>query len=78
MLETLLILLVTVLYFLVGQLLLLNYLLNYKPPDRTVWLGLQSLFWPLFLLLDVLLQVGSGLGEFSRRFTAKVERRISE
>ncbi len=69
---------ITFLYFLVGQLVLLNYLLNYNPPDRSVWLGLQSLFWPVFLVLDVVFQLAAGLGGFSRRVSTRLETRVKK
>lgn len=54
--------LAALLYFLIGQLVMLNYLINYKPPDRSAYLGLQSIFWPLVLVLDIILMIARGLG----------------
>jgi hypothetical protein len=67
------ILLLVLLYFLIGQLVLLNYLINYKPPDRSAMLGLQSIFWPLTLLLDLGLLIGRGLGSQAKWMWQKID-----
>lgn len=67
--------LLVLLYFLIGVLLLLAYILAMKPQSQSVLLGLMVVFWPLILLIDLILSLSKALGTvgttLSNRFLAK-------
>lgn len=50
------------LYLLIGSIFTLNYILNYKPADRTAKLGLFLVGWVLVALIDILLDMVKPLG----------------
>jgi len=66
--------LLIILYLLGGQLFSLTYLINYKPDERSAWLGLMGLAWPLFLVIDVILQIAGGFGLTSKIILQKIDK----
>ena len=62
------------LYLVGGQLFSLCYLINYKPDQRTAWLGLMGLFWPIALVLDIVLQIAGGFGLTSKIILKKIDK----
>lgn len=66
--------LLIVLYLLGGQLFSLSYLINYKPDERSAWLGLMGLVWPFFLVMDVVLQIAGGFGLTSKIILKKIDK----
>ena len=59
---TLQILLVVVLYLLAGQIHSLVYVLIWKPTGEQTNLGLMGLFFPLLLVLEIVLGIASQFG----------------
>ncbi len=62
------------LYLLGGQIFSLCYLINYKPDERSAWLGLMGLAWPVFLVLDILFQIAGGFGLTSKIILQKIDK----
>lgn len=60
------------LYLLIGQVFSLVYTLNYRP-DKNAMLGLMGLFWPLILVLDLILHFAGMWGKSSALFAKKVQ-----
>ncbi len=65
---------IVALYLVGGQLFSLCYLINYKPDQRTAWLGLMGLFWPVALVLDIVLQIAGGFGLTSKIILKKIDK----
>lgn len=64
-------------YLLIGQVFSLVYVLSLvKAPDSekkksAPWLGLMGLGWPIYLLLDLVLTLATGLGSHSKFILAR-------
>lgn len=69
------ILLLTLLYFVAGLLFSLVYLVNFRPNERSPFVGLAGLFWPVFLLFDVILLFAGAFGNFSKYIHKRVVER---
>lgn len=66
---------VLLLYLLIGQFYSLTYALIYKPDSHSAMLGLMGLFWPVCLVIDLLMQIAAGFGRFTHMLMAKFEKR---
>ena len=62
-------------YFLVGQLFMLNYILLFKPPERSVWLGFESLLWPFSMLLDFVMGATTRLAAKGRGIADRTQKK---
>lgn len=62
-------------YLLAGQVFSLVYLLNFRSEKRTAWLGLMGLFFPLYLVIDVVVTLAAGLGAHTPHLLAQFERK---
>ena len=60
-------------YLLAGQVFSLVYLLNFRNEKRSAWLGLMGLFFPLYLVLDLIVTLASGFGAHVPRLLARIE-----
>ena len=67
--------LITLLYFVCSFLYSLTYIWVYGPSEEDVWLGIMALLWPLYLVLDVLLQIARGFGKSYKIISNKIINR---
>lgn len=61
-------------YLLAGQVFSLVYMLQFHNEKRSAWLGLMGLFFPLYLIFDLLLTLAAGLGAHSKTLLARFEK----
>lgn len=74
-------------YLLAGQIFSLVYLLNFRDEQRrmqaqgkvvkdsSAWLGLMGLFFPLYLVVDLIVTLAGGLGAHVPALLARIERK---
>jgi len=62
----------TLVYFLIGALYLLAYILVFKPQAKDAQLGLTMLFWWVYLIIEVVLSIAVNFGSFGRSTAAKL------
>jgi len=72
--ELLLYVLDVLLYCLIGSLFLVAYILVMNPPKQATTLGLIMLFWPLVLLLEAVLLLGSGFGHIGIALSNRLKK----
>ena len=65
-------LLYALLYFLVGSVYSLTYVLIFKPEGHQVSQGLQILFWPVFLVIELVLGLASQFGKVTSVLSKRV------
>ena len=58
-------------YLGIGVLFLLVYVLAVKPEANDTALGLTALFWPIVLLVDVVLAIATQIGAAGRLLSAR-------
>jgi len=68
------ILVAVLLYFLIGVILLLSYLLAFRPEKNDVQIGLIVLFWPVVLLVDFVFALGAQFGALSRKLVFRFRK----
>ena len=68
------ILLAALLYFLIGVILLLCYLLAFRPEKNDVQIGLIVLFWPIVLIIDLVLAIAMQFGIFTRKLASRFRK----
>ena len=51
------------LYFLIGVLYLLAYLIGMRPPEKQTLLGLTVLFWPIMIVVELVFALGKQFGK---------------
>lgn len=61
-------------YLLIGQIYTISYQIAFPAERERVWLGFMGLFWPLYLILDVVMQIAYGFGHFSKLTYARAEK----
>jgi hypothetical protein len=64
----------SLLYLLCGQVFSLVYLLTFERERSKAWLGLMGLFFPVYLIIDLILTFASGLGAYSKTILSKFDR----
>jgi len=62
-------------YLLAGQVFSLVYMLQFRSEKRTAWLGLMGLFFPLYLIVDVVVTLAAGLGAHTPNLLARFEKK---
>lgn len=65
----------SLIYLLAGQVFSLVYSIQFRNEKRTAWLGLMGLFFPLYLLIDLVVTLASGLGAHVPTLLAKIDRK---
>jgi hypothetical protein len=63
-----------VIYLLAGQIFCLNYIMGVNSAERNVWIGIMGLFWPILLIIDVVLQIAGGLGKYTHMVRKKIDQ----
>ena len=61
-------------YLLTGILFLLCYILALRPQTREVQLGLIALFWPLILLIDIVLALSTQFGAVGNKLAQRFRK----
>ena len=61
-------------YLLAGQVFSLVYMLQFRSEKRTAWLGLMGLFFPLYLIVDLVVTLAAGLGAHAPKLLARIEK----
>jgi len=59
---------------LAGQVFSLVYMINFRSEKRTAWLGLMGLFFPLYLVIDLVVTLAAGLGAHAPKLLARFEK----
>lgn len=67
--------LIVLIYLLCGQLFSVAYMINYRIQNQQAWLGLISLFWPLYIVVDLLLQISGYATLIPKWFINKVDKK---
>lgn len=60
-------------YLLCGLLYSLCYLMAYKPKEGTTALGLMVLGWPIYIVLEIVLQIAFGFGTVAKFVNVKLK-----
>lgn len=68
--------LIILLYLFCGLLYSFIYMWVYNPEENEVWIGIMVFIWPLYLILDILLQMARGFGKNAKLISNKLFNRI--
>ena len=61
-------------YLTAGVIFLLAYILALKPQPKDALIGLIALFWPMVILIDVVLALSSHLGALVRQLATRFHK----
>lgn len=59
-------------YFLIGSSYLVAYILVYRPQPQDAQLGLTVLFWPIYVIVEVIVALAFQVGRFGKATAAKI------